>query len=218
MDMRPNIVKNCDFMSHLYSKTLREFKKPTFKICDRVRISEYDLPFRKGYKPQLTPEVFEIVAIATTNPPTYTIKDEQNEIFHGKFYQKELIKVIITMDSFTLELVSNASGELFPDKTLISYTNFLPEKVNLEGQGEVAISEISYPSMYQIITEGKFLDKKLSNSTSIYSIEPGIYTSITDIVEALNTFFQERNNHIETCPTVKVSRRTQKSCIYACKQ
>ena len=60
------------------------------------------------------------------------------------------------MDSFTIELVSNASGELFPNNTLSSSTNFLPEKVNLEGQWEVAISGISYPSMYQNIAESKF--------------------------------------------------------------
>ena len=119
------------------------------------------------------------------------------------------------MDSFTIELVSNASGELLPDNTLSCFTNFLPEQVNLEGQWEVAISEISYPSMYQNITEGKFkfFDKKFSKSTSTYSVEPGLYTSITDIVEAKNTLFQERNNHNETCITVKVSRRTQKVLI-----
>ena len=94
IDMRPNTVKNCDFMSILYSKLLREFKKPTFKIRDRVQISRYDLPFPKGYKPQFTRDVFEIVAIATRKPPTNTIKDEQGEVIHGKFYQKDLIKVI----------------------------------------------------------------------------------------------------------------------------
>ena len=94
IDMRPNTVKNCDFMSILYSKLLREFKKPTFKIGDRVRISKYDLPFRKGYKPQFTREVFENVAIATKKPPTDTIKDEQGEVIQGKYYKKELIKVI----------------------------------------------------------------------------------------------------------------------------
>ena len=94
IDMRPNTVKNCDFMSILYSKPLREYKKPTLKIGDRVRISKYDLPFRKGYKPQFTREVFEIVAIATKKPPTYTIKAEHGEIIQGKFYQKDLIKVI----------------------------------------------------------------------------------------------------------------------------
>ena len=92
--MRPNTVKNCNFMSILYSKPLREFKKPAFRNGDRGRISKYDLPFRKGYKPQFTREVFEIVAIATRKPPTYRIKDEQGEVVQGKFYQKELIKVI----------------------------------------------------------------------------------------------------------------------------
>ena len=88
IDMRPNTVKNCDFMSVLYSKPSREFKKPTFKIGDRVQISKQDLPFRKGYMPQITREVFEIVAIATRKPPTYTIKDEQDDIIQGKVYQK----------------------------------------------------------------------------------------------------------------------------------
>ena len=116
------------------------------------------------------------------------------------------------MDSFTRDLISNASGELFPNNTLSYFTNFLPEQVNLEGQYEVAIPEISYPSKYQNTTEWyfKFFDEKLSKTTSTYSIEPGLYTSITDTVEAMNTFIQERNNHNETCITVKVSRRTQK--------
>ena len=47
------------------------------------------------------------------------------------------------MDSFTIELVSNASGALFPDNTPSSCTNFLTEQVSLEGQWEVAISEIA---------------------------------------------------------------------------
>ena len=114
------------------------------------------------------------------------------------------------MASFTIELVSNASGELFPDNTLSVFTNFLPEQVILEGQWEVAISEISYQSLYQNITEGyfKFFDEKLSKSTSIYNLEPGLNTSITDIVEAMNTLIQERNNHNETCIKVKNSRRS----------
>ena len=88
IDMRPNTVKNCDFMSILYSKLLREFRKLTFNVGDRLRISKYDLRFRKGYKPLFTREVFEIIAIATRKPPTFTIKDEQEEIFQGVFHQK----------------------------------------------------------------------------------------------------------------------------------
>ena len=94
IDMRPNTVKNCDFMSIPYSKPLREHKKPTFKTDHRVRISKYDLPFRESYEPLFTRKVFEFVTIATREPPTYTIKDEQGEIIEGKFYQVELNKVI----------------------------------------------------------------------------------------------------------------------------
>ena len=119
------------------------------------------------------------------------------------------------MDSFTIESVSNASGELFPNNILSSFTKFLPEQVNLKGPWEVAISEISYPSMYQNRLEEKFkfFEEKLSKSTSASNLEHGLYTSITDIVEAMDTLIQERNNHNETCITVKVSRRTQKVVI-----
>ena len=58
-----------------------------------------------------------------------------------------------------------------------------------------------------------FFDEKLPKSTSTYNLGPGLYTSLTDIVEAMNKLIQERNNHNETCITVKVSRRTQKVVI-----
>ena len=114
------------------------------------------------------------------------------------------------MDSFTIEWVFNASGELFPNNTLSSVTNFLPEQVNLKGQWNVAVSEKSYWSMDQKITDGKFnfFHEKRSKPTSTYILEPGLYNSIRDIVEAINTLIQEKNNHNETCITVKVSRRT----------
>ena len=122
----------------------------------------------------------------------------------------------LTTESFTTELVSNASAQLFPDNTLSSFTKFSPEQLKLDGQWEVTISEISYPSMYQNVTEGKFkfFDKNFSKSSEIFYLEPGLYPSITDIVEDMNTIFQERHNHSENCITVKVSRRTQKVEIY----
>ena len=94
MYLIPKNVRNSDFLSILYSKQEREYKNPKFKIGDRVRISKYDLPFRKGYQPQFTQEVFEIVAFSSRKPPAYTIKDEEDEIIRGKFYQEELIQVI----------------------------------------------------------------------------------------------------------------------------
>ena len=81
------------------------------------------------------------------------------------------------MDSFKVLLVSNASVKRFPNNTLITLTIFLAEKLNLEGQWEVAISEKSYPSIYQFVREDKVVlfDTKLSNSSEFYSMEPGLY-------------------------------------------
>ena len=70
--------------------------------------------------------------------------------------------------------------------------------------------------MNQNVTEVNltFFDMKLPKSSDFYYLEPGLYPSITDIAEAMNTLIQERNNHSENCITVRVSRRTQKVEIY----
>ena len=88
----------------------------------------------------------------------------------------------------------------------------MPDQVSLKGQWEVAISEIFYPSMYQNVTDGKFLfyDAIYSKTTTAYYLEPGLYSSVPDIVEAMNLLILERNNHNENCITIKVSRRAQK--------
>ena len=62
-----------------------------------------------------------------------------------------------------------------------------------------------------------FFDKKLSilsKSSELYYLEPGIYPSVADFVEAMNTLIQERHNHSEICIKVKISRKTQKVEIY----
>ena len=65
-------------------------QKPKFYVGDYVRIAKTDLPFRKGYKQIFTDEVFEVVAIPTVNPPTYSLIDAEKEEISGKFYEKEL--------------------------------------------------------------------------------------------------------------------------------
>ena len=62
--------------------------------------------------------------------------------FIGKNDQSHLTK-----ESVKKELDSNGSAQLIPDKTLSSFTNFLPGPLILEGHWEGASSEISYPSM-----------------------------------------------------------------------
>ena len=59
-----------------------------------------------------------------------------------------------------------------------------------------------------------FFDKKLSKSSEFYYLEPGLYPSITDTVEAMNNLFQERQHHSENCIKHNVFQRTQKVEIY----
>ena len=98
------------------------------------------------------------------------------------------------------KLVNYNRRHLFTRFLPSSFTNFLPEQVNLERQWEIAISEISYPSLYQNKMAGKFsfFDEKLSKSTTTYNLEPGLYTSITDIVQAMNTLIQEKKHSLQS--------------------
>ena len=118
--------------------------------------------------------------------------------------------------SFTKQLFSSSFAQLIPDKTLRSSTNFLPEHLNLEGQSEFAISEKSYPSMYQNVTQEKFtfFDQNISKSSELDHLEPGLYPFITNIVQSMNTLIPERHNYGKSCIIVKVSRNTQKVQIY----
>ena len=168
-------------------------------------------PVRISYKPQFTQDIFETVAIATKKPPTYPIKGEQEELIRGNSMSRNYL------DSFECGIIYNRVGfqRIFtaPSKQHAqSFTNFLPEQVKLDGQWGVATSEISHPSMYQNVTEGKFTfyDEKLSRTTEDYYFEPGLYSSTTSIVEALNTLIQETNNDRQTCITIKINRVTQK--------
>ena len=74
--------------------------------------------------------------------------------------------------------------------------------------------------MCQIVTDEKLMcfDKKLPKASEFYYLKLGLYTSVTEIVEGMNTVIQDRHNHSENYITVKVSRKTQKNAIYLANQ
>ena len=102
------------------------------------------------------------------------------------------------MNSSTVELVSNDSFDCYPNITLSSFTNSLPEQINLEGEWEVAITELSYPTLYQNITEGKFfyLDEATPNTkpSDYYKLDPGLYPSFSDIVNKMKKKFRNEKS------------------------
>uniref|UniRef100_A0ABD2WBK7 Integrase catalytic domain-containing protein n=1 Tax=Trichogramma kaykai TaxID=54128 RepID=A0ABD2WBK7_9HYME len=62
-----------------------------FKIGDNVRVSKAKNIFEKGYTPNWTTEIFTIVKTSMTHPPTYHLKDYQDQPITGSFYEQELL-------------------------------------------------------------------------------------------------------------------------------
>ena len=145
--------------------------------------------------------------IASREPPTYTKKDDQNENKYLVFYDQSHL----TMEVCTIDLVSNAYAELLTDNTRRPLPIFSAEQLYLEGQWEVAISQLSYPSMYQKVTERKFLffNKALSKTSEFYYREAGLYPSMTDLFEGMITPFHDRHTGSENSITVSVSENAQ---------
>lgn len=68
-----------------------EKTKTAFRVGDRVRISKLSGPFRRGYLPGWSDELFTVHSIDRKYQPLmYTLKDDSNEILEGRFYKQEL--------------------------------------------------------------------------------------------------------------------------------
>ena len=63
-----------------------------FETGDIVRMSRVMGLFEKGYLPNWSEEIYKIVKVKPTNPPTYIIADLKGRIIRGSFYEQELQK------------------------------------------------------------------------------------------------------------------------------
>ena len=89
------------------SKMLQPKRKQTFKFHkgDTVRISMLARPFRKGYLPQWTEEIFTVANKLPRSPPVYKLKDYDGEELEGTFYEAELQRVDKPDDVYRVERV-----------------------------------------------------------------------------------------------------------------
>ena len=67
-------------------------QRPKLKVGDRVRIRKEI----ETYMIQFAEELFTISHLPTKNPPTYFVKDVNDEIIQVKFYEPELVKLVTT--------------------------------------------------------------------------------------------------------------------------
>jgi hypothetical protein len=66
--------------------------KPKFKVGDTVRISRLKHIFEKKYYGNWSTELFKIIEVRKTLPPTYKIEDSHGQKILGGFYEQELQK------------------------------------------------------------------------------------------------------------------------------
>lgn len=109
-----------------------------------------------------------------------------------------------------MTLLSNSSMDYYPENKTSSFTVQLPRYMYLEGNWEVALTEIQYPYTFSNIEDGHseiqletidittdFIEWYIANKdpttsppfetvASTHSITPGFYEDIKDIVESIN--------------------------------
>lgn len=102
------------------------------------------------------------------------------------------------MSHFYLTLPSNSSTKYYPGNTLTRYTTRLHSSIDLSGEWEVGLSEITFPHSWLTIERGGGLITVSSNgfstpelwampgfSTDI-RLQPGYYESVHEVVREIN--------------------------------
>lgn len=76
-----------------------------YQVGDLVRISKTRMTFEKSYLPGWSEEIFKIDSRQASRPPTYRIKDLNDQEIQGRFYEKELQKVDKRDDVYRVEKI-----------------------------------------------------------------------------------------------------------------
>lgn len=76
-----------------------------FNVGDTIRINVAARPFKKGYLPNWTDEIFTVSARIARKPPVYRLRDYCGEELLGTFYEQELQRVVKKGDLYKIERV-----------------------------------------------------------------------------------------------------------------
>lgn len=120
--MKPINVNSRKIEKHLLETVFcikSPLEKNKFKIGQYVRISKFKDIFEKGYTPNWSPEIFQIVHVNRKYPVTYKLKDYENQIIKGQFYQKEL-QLTKNHETYLVEKIVKKQG----DQVLVKWLGF----------------------------------------------------------------------------------------------
>ena len=77
-------------------------------------------------------------------------------------------------DEFTVHVVSNASMEIFDSNTLAPFWNFFNDKIQLEGDWRVTLSEIIFPTKIENIVYGNLTVYNLKDYEDSQKMSSGV--------------------------------------------
>lgn len=98
-------------------------------VGDTVRISMTARPFRKGYLPNWTTELFTVKERISRSPPVYKLKDYAGEELKGTFYDQELQKVVKEDDVYQVERVLDTRKKRGRTEYFVKWSGY-PDKFN----------------------------------------------------------------------------------------
>ena len=122
-----------------------------------------------------------------------------------------LYLIMTTQRQFYVTLPSNSSLEIFPDNTLTEFKIKLPERVDLVGTWEVGLASITFPhTWFNIRKENEKFYYGDGGIWSVGILPIGYYTSVTEIVEAID---KEIKDDGVTGISLKLDTRSQKVTV-----
>ena len=99
--------------SKLYGKRLKQCPRPKLKVGDRVRLSKKHRPFKKGYLPGWTEEVFVVQRVVPGPVVTYKLKEWDGTPLEGSFYEEDVQKVTVPNEAlFRVEKTLQRRGRM----------------------------------------------------------------------------------------------------------
>ena len=121
--LKPATVTEADvtkIMKRMYAPDIRSVvTRPGFAQGDYVRVSKQKSVFSKGYTPSWSAEIFRVVRVRLTKPPTYLLEDWKGLPIKGGFYAQELQRVSYP-DVYLVEKVIRKKG----NKSYVKWLGF----------------------------------------------------------------------------------------------
>lgn len=101
------------------------------------------------------------------------------------------------MESFSIQLLSNSSMDMFPNNTAANFTVQLPRKIILNGKWRVVLTEIQHPAFFDNVTKKNnivgvynFVNGE-PNKAEEFQIKIGNYKDVQSLVNVINQGLNE---------------------------